>query len=203
MLIPVASESQYRLFGTCQEGQSINLADYSADADAGIRSISTFEFDLEAYIVTSSLHTLISGSGNMEGFAKDLVQPHSFIIPIMQGPHDVITKDKPNSGVSFPGTGGDTGKHAATSNGELNLKFYFSGNARALALYQISYLEETNTLIADINKPTELSNDVGDKGYILIPDNIDKDIRDNLDFYLDKAGLKENSSAERIPNRKE
>ena len=44
---------------------------------------------------------------------------------------------------------------------------------------------------------------MGDKGYILIPGNLDKDIRDNLDFFLDKAGLKENPSAERIPNRKE
>ena len=42
---------------------------------------------------------------------------------------------------------------------------------------------------------------MGDKGYVLIPDNLDKDIKDNLDFYLDKAGLKEVPSATKSPPR--
>ena len=58
-----------------------------------------------------------------------------------------------------------------------------------------------NVVIADIDKPTELANDVGDKGYVLIPDNLDKDIKDNLDFYLDKVGLKEVPSATKSPPR--
>ena len=41
-----------------------------------------------------------------------------------------------------------------------------------------------------------------DKGFVIIPDNIDKDIRDNLGFYLDKAGLKEGPGSEKLPLRK-
>ena len=164
--------------------------------DAGIRNISTFEFDLEKYQISSSgtaLHTLVSASSDATG-NRELLQPHSFVIPIMQGPHDVISNHS-------PGDGGTTGNHASTSNGKVELRYYFSGNSAALATYQISYLEETNVIIADIDKPIELSEGVGDKGYIIIPNNLDKDIKDNLDFYLDKAGLKENSSAKKSPPR--
>jgi hypothetical protein len=196
LLIPYASESQYRLFGTVQKGQSVPAFNYSAVEDSGIRSISTFEFDLEKYQISSSgtsLHTLISSSNSYNG-QRDLLQPHSFVIPIMQGPHDVI---EPHS----YGNGGNTGNHASTSNGKVELQYIFSGYSWALATYQISYLEETNVIIADIDKSIELANDVGDEGYILIPDSIDKEISDNLDFYLDKAGLKSNSKAKKSPPR--
>ena len=168
LLIPYASESQYRLFGTVQKGQSVPAFNYSAVEDSGIRSISTFEFDLEKYQISSSgtsLHTLISSSNSYNG-QRDLLQPHSFVIPIMQGPHDVI---EPHS----YGNGGNTGNHASTSNGKVELQYIFSGYSWALATYQISYLEETNVIIADIDKSIELANDVGDEGFVIIPDNID------------------------------
>tara|TARA_R110001632_G_scaffold66018_2_gene156141 strand:- start:8 stop:5611 length:5604 start_codon:yes stop_codon:yes gene_type:complete len=203
MLIPVASESQYRLFGTVNLGQPLMVADYSANVDKGIRSISTFELDLEKYNISSSstLHTLISASSAMSGFGKPLLQPHSFVIPIMQGPHDVITTEKANSGITWPGNGGTAANHASTSNGKVEFQNYFHGNSAQSAIYQISYLEETNTLIANIDKPTELTDGVGDEGYILIPGSIDKEISDNLDFYLDKAGIKSNSDAKKSPPR--
>ena len=203
MLIPVASESQYRLFGTVNLGQPLMVADYSVNVDKGIRSISTFELDLEKYNISSSstLHTLISASSAMSGFGKPLLQPHSFVIPIMQGPHDVITTEKANSGITWPGNGGIAANHASTSNGKVEIQNYFHGNSAQSAIYQISYLEETNTLIANIDKPIELTDGVGDEGYILIPGSIDKEISDNLDFYLDKAGIKSNSDAKKSPPR--
>ena len=206
ILIPVASESQYRLFGTVQLGQSTNVADYLAETDAGIRNISTFELDLKKYNVTSSgtlnsMHTLISSSANMSGFGKPLLQPNTFAIPIMQGPHDIITTKKVGTGITWPANGGNVGSFSAAAKGRIQLQKYFHGESYASAIYQISYLEETNTLIANIDKSIELANDVGGEGYILIPDNIDKEISDNLDFYLDKAGLKENSKAKKSPPR--
>ncbi len=204
MLIPVASESQYRLFGTSNLGQPINVADYSTKADAGIRSISTYEFDLEKYNISSSstLHTEIEPVGDMKGFGKQLLHPHSYVIPIMQGPHDIITTKKTGAGITWPGNGGATGGHAGTSNGKIELQYYFSGDAHKNAIYQLSYLEETNTLITDIDKPTELAEGIGDEGYILIPDNLDKDIKNNLKFFLEKVGMAE-GAPERVPNKKE
>ena len=203
MLIPVASESKHRLFGTFNLGQPLQIADYITGSNQGIKSISTAEFDLEAYVVTSSLHDQISGSSNMSGFGRALIRPDHLVIPIMQGHHDTITDKKEGAGVTWPGDGGDTaGSHSGAT--DIELKYYFSGNANiGSAIYQISYLEETNVVIADLDKPIELANDLGDKGFILIPDNLDKDIKANLDFFLNKAGYKEGSSPERIANRKE
>ena len=106
MLIPIASESGYRLFGTFNYGQPLMVADYSSDSNAGIRSISTVEFDLEKYQISSSgdesIHTLLSASSDLGGFGRNLLQPHSYMIPIMNGPHDVIRTQKSNSGVIWP-----------------------------------------------------------------------------------------------------
>ena len=106
------------------------------------------------------------------------------------------------------GDGGSTGNSTTEVSGTttlstaVELQFYWGGIGTQNAIYQISYLEETNTIIADIDKPSELSNDVGDEGFVIIPDNIDKDIRDNLSFYLDKAGLKASAGVEKLPLRK-
>jgi hypothetical protein len=201
MLIPIASESQYRLFGTVNLGQPLNVADYTISSNAGIKSISTFEFDLKAYIVTSSLHEQISSSANMSGFGKALVRPDHLVIPIMQGPHDVIKDKKTGANITWPSNGSNTGQSQAGA-GNIQLQYYFGGDTNiGSAIYQISYLEETNTIIANIKKPIELANDVGDKGYILIPSNIDKEISSNLDFYLNKAGIKPNSQIKKLPLR--
>jgi hypothetical protein len=199
MLIPVASESKYRLFTTFNHGKPIAVADYSSDENAGIRNISTCELDLEKYKVDNTDISVISI--NMEGFAKDLSHPKNYIIPIMQGPHNIITTKKEGAGTTWPDQGGNTGGKSGYK--DLQFQYYFSGDSSRNAIYQISYLEETNVIIANIDKPTELTNDVGDEGYVLIPDNIDKDIKNNLSFFLDKAGLKENIDVKRIPNKKE
>ena len=126
----------------------------------------------------------------MRGFGKPLVRPDHTIIPIMRGPHDVITDKKVGDNLTWPGNGGITGtSHSGAT--DVQLQFYFGGDSHINAIYQISYLEESQVIIADIDKPFELANDVGDKGYIIIPDNLDTEIRDNLDFYLEQSGYKE------------
>ena len=210
MLIPVASESNFRLFGTFNLGQPLNVADYSLGSDAGIKNISTVEFNIASktnnlsgsYVVSSSLHSRISASSDMQGFGKELLHPDHYVIPIMQGPHDHIKTKKAGANINWPGNGSNTGASRNSGATNIQLRYYFSGDAPFNAIYQISYLEEKQVIIADIDKPTELGNDVGDEGYVLIPGNIDKDIRDNLSFYLDKAGLKEAPSAKKLPLRK-
>ena len=36
-----------------------------------------------------------------------------------------------------------------------------------------------------------------------MPGNLDKDIEDNLDYFLEKAGLFDGKVSDRVPNRKE
>ena len=200
MLIPVASESQYRLFGTLNLGQKQNQGNYTASFNQGIKSISTFEIDLEKYDTTDSIQ--VSSSLYIDGINRTIDHPKHYLLPTMQGPHDLMTSGIP------AGNGGPTGNSTTevsgttTTSTAVELQFYWGGIGTQNAIYQISYLEETNTIIADIDKPSELSNDVGDEGFVIIPDNIDKDIRDNLSFYLDKAGLKASAGVEKLPLRK-
>ncbi len=206
MLIPVASESQFRLFGTFNNGQPLNVADYSAKADAGIKNISTVEFNIQSgsYLITGSTdtHLGISSSATMRGFGKPLTQPRFAVIPIMQGPHDSITTQKANSEITWPGVGSAIG-NSINGGDQIKVNYYFNGPSHLNAIYQISYLEEKQVIISNIDKPTELANGIGEKGYILIPDNLDKDIKKNLDFFLERAGIIEGKTAERIPNSKE
>ena len=196
MLIPIASESQYRLFGTLNLGQKQNQGNYGAPSDSGIKSISTFEIDLEKYSDASSTlnDTQVHASIYIDGVDRATHTPKYLLLPIMQGSHDLMTSGIPT------GNGGDTGNLGSVTGVEL--QHYWSGDGYKSAIYQLSYLEETNVIIADIDKQSELANDVGDEGFVIIPDNIDKDIRDNLSFYLDKAGLKDNPDAEKLPLRK-
>ena len=64
---------------------------------------------------------------------------------------------------------------------------------------------EKQVVIANIDKSFELANDTGEDGYILIPSNLDDDIRTNLDYFLDLAGMGGDTgdTPERIPNKKE
>jgi hypothetical protein len=55
--------------------------------------------------------------------------------------------------------------------------------------YQLSFLDKDHTLIANINKNTELFDGIGTKGVVLIPEFLDGTIKKNLEYYLEKAGL--------------
>ena len=200
MLIPIASESKKDLYVTFNKGQRLAMADYEVSGSlAGIQSISTAQLDLENHIVTSSNHTQITASSAMKGFGKDLVESHHYMIPIMQGPHDLIMNKKAGANITWPGTSGIL--HGSNEGTKYKLKFYFSGHNRHKALYQISYVEEAPVIIANVVKTEDLTNGIGEKGFIIIPDNLNKDIKKNIDFYLGKTGLMEESDMKKAPKQ--
>ena len=55
--------------------------------------------------------------------------------------------------------------------------------------YQVSWLDKSHTLIADIDKESSLPNGIGEKGFVIIPQQLDKRVKLNIDYYLSKAGL--------------
>lgn len=55
--------------------------------------------------------------------------------------------------------------------------------------YEISFLRKDHVIIADLEKSFELPEGIGTKGVVLIPENLDKGITKNLDYYLQQAGL--------------
>ncbi len=56
--------------------------------------------------------------------------------------------------------------------------------------HQLSVLRKKPSLIIDLDKTNELPNGVGDKGFVLIPENTHPAIKANLDEILEKAGYK-------------
>jgi hypothetical protein len=60
---------------------------------------------------------------------------------------------------------------------------YYSGSFN----YELSFLDKDHTLIVDIDKENDLPDGIGDNGIILIPEHLDLDIRNNLDFYIQQA----------------
>ena len=74
--------------------------------------------------------------------------------------------------------------YISTDNRELGLPS-FSGSFT----YELSFLDKSHTLIADINKESSLPNGIGEKGYVIIPQQLDKRVKLNIDYYLSKAGL--------------
>ena len=53
----------------------------------------------------------------------------------------------------------------------------------------------------DIDKETELYDGVGEKGFVLIPTLTHRKVKDNLEYYLEKAGLIEKTTETLSPPR--
>jgi len=55
--------------------------------------------------------------------------------------------------------------------------------------YQFSVLRESPTIIVDLDKDSELPSYNGIKGFAVIPNESKRKIKDNFEYYLEKAGL--------------
>jgi hypothetical protein len=55
--------------------------------------------------------------------------------------------------------------------------------------YDVSFLDKAHTIIADIDKDTELYEGIGSLGLVLMPENSDPQVAFNLEYYLEKAGI--------------
>ena len=65
--------------------------------------------------------------------------------------------------------------------------------------FQLSFLDKGPTIIANINKDSELFDGIGEKGIVLIPDLLEGDIKKNVEFYLRKAGIIERRTIKSPP----
>lgn len=67
--------------------------------------------------------------------------------------------------------------------------------------YEVSFLDPAPVVIADINKEKELFDGIGEKGFVIIPQQTNQKIKDNLEFYLEKAGLIEKTTTTLSPKK--
>ena len=66
---------------------------------------------------------------------------------------------------------------------------YYSGSFR----YELSWLDKDHTLITNLNKEEELFDGIGVKGIVIVPKYIHPKIKNNINFYLQQAGILDSS----------
>ena len=83
-----------------------------------------------------------------------------------------------------------------TVNKEISASYFypFSG-------HQLSVLRSNPTLITNLDKDTELPGYTGEKGFVAIPFQTHRKIKDNIDFYLEKAGLLNKTTTTKAPRK--
>jgi len=67
--------------------------------------------------------------------------------------------------------------------------------------HQLSVLRSSPTLIIDLNKDNELPSYTSEKGFVAIPFQTHQKIKDNLEFYLEKAGIIEKTVRRKAPKK--
>ena len=75
-------------------------------------------------------------------------------------------------------------------NSSMKIDNYYSGSFS----YQLSFLDKDHTLILDLDKEAELFDGIGEKGLVLIPNTLNPKVKDNIEYYLEKAGIKEKTT---------
>ena len=67
--------------------------------------------------------------------------------------------------------------------------------------YQLSVLRDEPTVILNLRKESECFNGIGERGFVIVPEQTHQKVRDNLDFYLEKAGLLTKTTRTKAPKR--
>ena len=55
--------------------------------------------------------------------------------------------------------------------------------------HQLSVLRDEPTLVVNMDKESELNDGLGDSGFVVIPQNCHPKVKNNVEYYLEKAGL--------------
>ena len=93
--------------------------------------------------------------------------------------------------VGFVGANsGSESDYAVTQLPNLTVDNFYSGSFR----YEISFLDKDHTLIMDIDKDAELFDGIGEKGLVIIPEHSTPPVSFNVEYYLEKAGIINNTT---------
>jgi len=66
--------------------------------------------------------------------------------------------------------------------------------------HQLSVLRDEPTLIINMDKESELNDGLGDSGFVIVPQNCHPKVKNNIEYYLEKAGLIEKTTKFKNPS---
>ena len=79
-------------------------------------------------------------------------------------------------------------------------KSYTAAYFYPFSSYQLSVLRDEPTLILNMDKESEIPDGLGDKGFVVIPQNCHTKVKNNIEYYLEKAGLIEKTTKFKNPS---
>ena len=79
-------------------------------------------------------------------------------------------------------------------------KNYVASYFYPFSSYQLSVLRDEPTLIINMDKESEVPDGLGDKGFVAIPQNCHPKVKNNVEYYLEKAGLIEKTTKFKNPS---
>ena len=90
--------------------------------------------------------------------------------------------------------------HDASKGSTIVNKSYTAAYFYPFSSYQLSVLRDEPTLILNMDKESEIPDGLGDKGFVVIPQNCHTKVKNNIEYYLEKAGLIEKTTKFKNPS---
>ena len=90
--------------------------------------------------------------------------------------------------------------HDASKGSTIVNKSYTAAYFYPFSSYQLSVLRDEPTLILNMDKESEIPDGLGDKGFVIIPQNCHTKVKNNIEYYLEKAGLIEKTTKFKNPS---
>ena len=90
--------------------------------------------------------------------------------------------------------------HDASKGSTIVNQFYTAAYFYPFSSYQLSVLRDEPTLIVNMDKESEIPDGLGDKGFVIIPQNCHPKVKNNIEYYLEKAGLIEKTTKFKNPS---
>ena len=90
--------------------------------------------------------------------------------------------------------------HDASKGSTIVNKSYTAAYFYPFSSYQLSVLRDEPTLIVNMDKESEIPDGLGDKGFVIIPQNCHTKVKNNIEYYLEKAGLIEKTTKFKNPS---
>ena len=93
----------------------------------------------------------------------------------------------------FPSSAGSNNEETRQKTRNYSASYFYP-----FSQHQLSVLRKSPTIVIDLDKSSELDGYVAEKGFAIIPFQTHKRIKDNFEYYLEKAGIIEKTTKTKV-----